>query len=179
MQRSSTSPQQSVSSFQSSQAKQESNAKFRALQDSGYDAISPNGSEGDRTTVSDDGDHRTQNFIASEREIVVRERIALRDEEIAPLLNQSVGYKRLIAIAQDLFAGKKLLRALLANGKNISRPHRGEHTGSRDLQTDFSELAESFDRQITLGCLVNLSDPIHRITSFHPFTAYVAGLPVQ
>jgi hypothetical protein len=149
------------------------------LQNSGYSAISPCRSEGDRATVSDDGDHHTQNLVAPERSVVVRKRIAPRDESIAPLPNQSVGYKRLIAVAQDLFAGKKLLSALLANGENISGPHRGKHAGSRDLQTYFSELAESFGSQITLGCLVNLSDQIHRTTSFHPFTAYVASPPVQ
>jgi hypothetical protein len=146
------------------------------LQNSGSNAIRPNWRKNDRTAISDNGKHLSQDFIVPEGGVFTGKRIATSDETVATFANQSVRDERSIAVAQYQFAGNQLLRVSQANGEDVARPQSGQHAGSCDPETHLSEVAQDFGGQIALGCLMKLSGRIHRITSHHQFPALVVCL---
>jgi hypothetical protein len=117
----------------------------------------PGGSERDRAAIAEDGNHLAQDLVFAERRVVPQMRVAACDDAIALSADHPVGYKSLVAIAQDNPSGEQFGGASTANGQHVSRPDGGQHTGPGDLQPHLSKLTKHLRGQIVFGLVLKLS----------------------
>ena len=116
----------------------------------------PGGSEIDRAAIAEDGNHLAQDLLAAEWGVLPQMRVAARDEAIALFADHPVGYKSLVAIAQDNPPGEQFGGVATANGHDVSGPDGGQHAGSIDLQPHLSKLTKHLRGQIVFGLVGKL-----------------------
>src|ERR1017187_4344262 len=89
----------------------------------------------------------------------------MSDQAIVTLADQPVRAKRLVSVTQHDLTERQFYGTLPANCNHVSRPHRGQHAGSRHPQTYLAELTNDLRRQFAFGGVLDLWCRIHRLRS--------------